>query len=155
MIEVKSLPAAAILLLLMVCTLSLPSCSNTEAKPLNPNGDSELALVMRHMHDNGMEVKQQLINGEKPELKYECSKLYTAKATEPDKVASPIYEGYAKSFEESVRTFDQEFNADKIGSYQRMVDACMNCHQEVCPGPMRKIKKMYLSEKEVALLSEK
>ena len=153
--EVKSLPVAAIIMLVMVYVLTLTSCANTEAKPLNPNGDSELALVMRQMHDNGMEVKQQLINGEKPELKYECSKLYTAKATEPEKVASPIYEGYARSFEASVKTFDQEFNSDKIGSYQRMVDACMNCHQEVCPGPMRKIKKMYLSEKEVALLSDK
>ncbi len=142
-------------LLLMVGILSLPACSNTEAKPLNPNGDSELALVMRHMHDNGMEVKQQLLKGEKPELKYECSKLYTAKATEPEKVASPVYEGYANAFETSVKTFEQEFNADKIGTYQNMVDACMNCHREVCPGPMRKIQKMYLSEKEIALITTK
>lgn len=139
----------------MVGILSLPACSNTEAKPLNPNGDSELALVMRHMHDNGMEVKQQLLKGEKPELKYECSKLYTAKATEPEKVASPVYEGYANAFETSVKTFEQEFNADKIGTYQNMVDACMNCHREVCPGPMRKIQKMYLSEKEIALITTK
>ena len=134
--------------------IAFNACSNTEAKPLNPNGDSELALVMRSMHEDGLKAKEQLLKGEKPELNYECSKLYTAKATEPEKVASPIYEGYAKSFEDAVKTFDQEYNADKTGTYQNMVDACMNCHREVCPGPMVKIKRMYLTEKEIASLTE-
>jgi hypothetical protein len=95
-------------------------------------------------------VKQQLLKGEKPEINYDCARLHTAKATEPEKVATPLYTGYANAFEASVRTFDQEFNADRVGTYHNMVNACMNCHQEICPGPMVKIKKMYLSEKEIA-----
>jgi hypothetical protein len=146
-----------ILMMLMACSLTITfsSCSRSEAKPLNPNGDSELALVMRSMHENGMEVKQQLLRGEKPELNYDCPKLYTAKATQPEKVATPLYEGYANAFESSVKAFEQEFNADRVGTYHSMIDACMNCHQEICPGPMVKIKKMYLTEKEIALVGDR
>ena len=132
--------------------VSITSCSNTEAKPLNPNGDSELALLMREMHENGMVVKQQLLDGQNPELTVDCEKLLTAKATEPEKVADPRYAGYARAYEDAVKSFKQEYNSDRVGTYKTMVDACMNCHKEVCPGPMVKIKRMYLSEKEMASL---
>ena len=132
---------------------TLTSCAKSEAKPMNPNGDSELALLMRDMHTNGMEVKQQLLNGEKPDVKVDCERLLTAKATEPEKVANPLYKGYATAYEEAVKSFENEFNADRVGTYKTMVDACMNCHREVCPGPMVKIKRMYLSEKEIASIT--
>ena len=131
----------------------LSSCANSEAKPLNPNGDSELAIMMRDMHTNGMEVKQQLLNGEKPDVKVDCERLFTAKATEPEKVANPLYKGYATAYEDAVKSFENEFNADRVGTYKTMVDACMNCHREVCPGPMVRIKRMYLSEKEIASIT--
>lgn len=137
-----------------LCLLIAVSISCKEAsKDVNPNGSSELALLMRSMHENGMEVKQKLINGEKPEINYDCARLMTATPTEPAKVANPLYAGYAQAFEEKVKAFDQEYNSDPAGSYQSMVDACMNCHREICPGPMVKIKKMYLSDQELAELT--
>lgn len=146
-----------LLILPIACLMMAVSISCKEAsKDVNPNGSSELALLMRSMHENGMEVKQKLINGEKPEINYDCARLMTATPTEPAKVANPLYAGYAQAFEDKVKAFDQEFNADPAGSYQNMVDACMNCHREICPGPMVKIKKMYLSDQELAeLTSEK
>jgi hypothetical protein len=142
-----------ILFLAGIIQFGLTSCAKSEAKPLNPNGDSELALLMRDMHTNGMEVKQQILNGEKPDVKVDCERLFTAKATEPEKVANPLYKGYATAYEDAVKSLENEFNADPIGSYKTMVDACMNCHREVCPGPMVKIKRMYLSEKEIATIT--
>ena len=142
------------LLAMILFLFGISACTNSEAKPLNPNGDSELALLMRAMHENGMEVKQQLLAGEIPELNVDCEKLLTAKATEPEKVATPLYAGYAKAYESAVKSFKHEFNDNRIGTYKTMVDACMNCHREVCPGPMVKIKKMYLSEKELASLEK-
>jgi len=139
---------------LMLFQLIISSCGKKDVKPLNPNGDSELALLMRAMHENGMDVKQQLLSGEQPEITVDCQRLHTAKATEPEKVANPVYTGYAKAYEDAVKSFSQEYNADRAGSYQSMVDACMNCHREVCPGPMVKIKKMYLSDQELASLVE-
>ena len=40
--------------------------------------------------------------------------------------------------------------SNKVAAYQTMVNACMNCHQTVCPGPKVKIKHMYFSEEELA-----
>ncbi len=143
-----------LLILPIACLVMAVNISCKEAsRDVNPNGSSELALFMRSMHENGMEVKQKLINGEKPEINYDCARLMTATPTEPAKVANPLYAGYAQAFEEKVKAFDQEYNSDPAGSYQSMVDACMNCHREICPGPMVKIKKMYLSDQELAELT--
>lgn len=30
--------------------------------------------------------------------------------------------------------------------FNRMVDQCMNCHTEFCPGPKKRIRKLYLKE---------
>ena len=128
------------------------SCAD-KPKSLNPNGDSELALLMRAMHEEGMRTKAQLLKGETPELTVDYHKLFSAKPTEPAKVANPLYAGFATSFEDAAKALGSEFNADKVDSYKKFVDACMNCHQEICPGPMVKIRKMYLSEKEIASIS--
>jgi len=127
------------------------SCAD-KPKNLNPNGDSELALLMRAMHEEGMVTKQQLLKGEQPELKVDYHKLFTAKPTEPAKVANPLYAGFASAYEKAAQTFERGYNDDQVSAYHHVVDACMNCHQEICPGPMVKIKKMYLSEKELASL---
>jgi len=29
--------------------------------------------------------------------------------------------------------------------FNHMIDDCMNCHKQMCPGPMVKIKKLYLA----------
>lgn len=132
----------------MMVTASV-SC---DEKPqiINPNGDSELALLMREMHTDGMKTKQQLLAGKTPEIKVKYEKLFTAKATEPQKVASPEYAAYATIYETAVKNFLERRGNAQVDSYKTMVDACMNCHQQICPGPMVKIKKLYLSEKEMA-----
>jgi len=148
--------SARFLLLSAVILLQLGSisCSNSGAKPLNPNGDSELALLMREMHDDGMRTKKQLLEGKTPSIKVAYEKLTTAKATEPEKAASPEYAAYATIYETAVQNFLERRGNEQIESYTTMVNACMNCHQQICPGPMVKIKKMYLSEKELALLGQ-
>jgi ribosomal protein L44E len=123
------------------------SCAD-KPKSLNPNGDSELALLMRAMHEEGMQAKQQLLKGETPALKVNYHQLHTAKATEPEKVATPTYASFATAYEAAAKSFEE--GSDKVGTYHNMVNACMNCHKEICPGPMVKIKKMYLSDKEIA-----
>jgi hypothetical protein len=127
------------------------SCAD-KPKSLNPNGDSELALLMREMHTDGMKTKQQLLDGKTPDISVKYEKLFTAKATEPAKVATPEYTAYATIYETAVKNFLERRGNEQVDSYKTMVDACMNCHQQICPGPMVKIKKLYLSEKELASL---
>ena len=51
------------------------SCSEPEQETVkeiihttNPNGDSELALLMREMFEDGMRIKEQIMKGEEPEV---------------------------------------------------------------------------------------
>src|SRR5690606_20397318 len=105
---------------------------------------SELALLMRDMYNEGMKVKTKIKNGEMPELLLEFEKIHTAKATEPEKAASAEYKAYAISYIQAVEAL-KKAEADQVDkSYTNMVDACMSLHRALCPGPMVRIKKMYL-----------
>lgn len=126
--------------------------TSAKQKIINPNGDSELALLMREMFDDGMITKQQLLEGLDPQITVDYMAMFTAHATEPDKVARPEYAQFGKAYEQAVEGFLTADAAQRAGAYQTMVATCMNCHQVMCPGPMVKIKKMYLSEGEFAAL---
>jgi hypothetical protein len=126
--------------------------ANNKSGIINPNGDSELALLMREMHDDGMLTKQQILEGQMPEVKCDYQSMYTIEATEPEKVASVDYKLFGKAYEASVAALLASDEANRASAYQTMVGACMNCHQAMCPGPMVKIKKMYLSEEQIAAL---
>ena len=125
-----------------------------QSKSLNPNGDSELALLMRAMFDDGMRAKQLILDGKVPEIQCDYQSLHTAESAMPEKVASTEYMLYAKSYEASVEALLTESPAGKAAAYQSMVNACMNCHQTMCQGPMVKIKKMYFTEQEFKEVTE-
>lgn len=127
------------------------ACNSDESKRkmINPNGDSELAILMRDMFDEGMLVKQSVINGEEPEMKLAYHHINTATPTVEGKTATIEYELFAKAYEASVERFKNASGADRVSAYQNMVDNCMNCHSSMCRGPMVRIKKMYLTEEEM------
>ncbi len=128
------------------------SCSNGNVKSLNPNGDSELALLMRAMYEDGMRTKQQLLDGKPPVVNVKYHQLHTTKATEPEKVATPNYTAFANAYESSVNSFLESDETNRAESYHSMVNACMNCHQTICPGPTVRIKHLFLNESEMASL---
>ena len=111
-------------------------------KIINPNGDSELALLMRAMFDEAQQIRQQIANNEPVTLNLDHKKILTAHATQPEKAASPEYKAFADLYlrtMESLQTADSSRLADL---YDSMVENCMTCHQAMCPGPMMKIKKL-------------
>ena len=112
--------------------------------PINPNGDSELALLMRDMFEDGMKTKEKIKNGEIPELVLDFEKIHTAEATETEKAASPEYKVHALSYLQAVKALKNANKDNLEKSYTDMIDACMNCHKVLCPGPIVRIKKMYL-----------
>ena len=123
----------------------------SSGKMINPNGDSELALLMRQMFEEGMLTKQQIIDGQIPDLKVAYKHIHTAKPTEEGKTSSTEYMLFAKAYEASVERLLAAAPEERVDAYQNMVNTCMNCHETVCPGPMVRIKKMYLSEDQLKL----
>ena len=85
------------------CTNSNKECETIE---INPNGESELALLMRDLHNNTLEIKEKLFLNDSTsitnlsvellnEFKYNYAAIRTAKPTESNLRQDGIYDGYA------------------------------------------------------------
>ena len=125
------------------------SCFSEEGsskKPLNPNGDSELALLMREMYEDGLRMKREVMSGEKPEVLKKFEKIHHAVATEPDKVSTERYRLYADAYLNAMRMLESSSMPELETAYSAVVESCLNCHRAVCPGPMVRIKKLKLPE---------
>ncbi len=110
----------------------------------NPNGDSELALLMRAMYDDGQRMKVAIKNGEPFQPKVDFEKILTASATEPEKAASAEYHAFAQTYIQTMKAMQDAEPAKAIALYDTMVANCMTCHQALCPGPTVRIKKLKL-----------
>ncbi len=137
-----------IIFLLLLFALGV-SCSEKECtgsdssiQPLNPNGDSELALLMRAMFDEAEQIKRQIAAGEPVRVSLNHEKIQTAHATEPEKAASAEYQAFAKVYLQTVEAL-QKAEPDQVKMlFDNLVENCMTCHKALCPGPMVRIKKL-------------
>lgn len=125
------------------------SCSEKECagndssiQPLNPNGDSELALLMRAMFDEAGQIKRQIANGEPVRFNLDHEEILTAHATEPEKAASAEYQAFADVYLQTIEALQTANPAQVKTLYDSMVENCMSCHKALCPGPMVRIKKL-------------
>lgn len=118
-------------------------------KSLNPNGDSELALLMREMFDEAQKIKKQVQNGEPVETTLDQEKILTAHATEPEKAASPEFKAWAGAYLASLDSLKEAKpeNAEKI--YRELVNNCLTCHKSLCPGPIVRINKLKMPKQAV------
>ena len=142
----KSLIFFTLLILFFAASCEDIDSNSSQIAPTqsNPNGDSELALLMREMFEDGMRIKQQIERGEKPEFLKKFEAIHTAEATEPEKAASDTYKHFGDAYLKALESL-QNANSDELfDAYQGMVTSCMSCHQALCPGPMVRIKKLYL-----------
>jgi RNase P subunit RPR2 len=128
----------------MVSIILLASCENetSKKKPLNPNGDTELALLMRAMYDEGELMKEALAKGEKHKLSIAFETILTAHATEPDKAASPEFKAFAKNYINIMNAYKESSAEQLSDNYHSMVSNCKSCHEALCPGPLVRIKKL-------------
>ncbi len=127
-------------------SLFLFQCKNTSDKPLNPNGDSELALLMRMMNDSTASIKELVKQGKLPEKFPEAFlKIHTAKPTDPT-VKTEEFEAFAASYVEGLKQLYQSSPSELETNYNSLVQRCINCHQSVCPGPIKAIKKLKIEE---------
>ena len=144
-------PLKIIFSLLLIFTVAV-SCSNNkeDASPSqipvkwypNPNGDSELALLMRDMYEEALYVKQQVELGKPANIKLDHEKILTAHATEPEKAASPEYKAFAGVYLQTIEALKKANAEDLPDMYANLVASCSTCHEALCPGPLAKIAKL-------------
>lgn len=131
--------------LIPLCTLlTWQACKNDGSKPLNPNGDSELAVLMRQLYEDGVRVKEQVKKGEPVSIQVDFEQIMTAKSTDPEKMQGPDFPHFATSYVEAMKALRDAPPAEAQDKYSAMVATCMNCHKNSCPGPIVRIKKLML-----------
>ncbi|HEX8515203.1 MAG TPA: hypothetical protein VF868_03315 [Bacteroidia bacterium] len=112
------------------------------AKPLNPNGDSELAMLMREMMSSASTLKEMIKQGTLPkEFPEEFLKIHTAQPTDSEtKKAS--FEGFADNYISNLQALYNSPKEDLKRNYNAVVNACASCHSQHCPGPLKAINKL-------------
>lgn len=118
------------------------SCDN---EPLNPNGDSELALMMRAMAKWTESTKQYVERKEMPTNFPDFSALTTAKSTDStlDRVTFNVY---AANWLMAYSKFKLSAEEDRLANFNRIVNTCAGCHDQFCHGPLKRINKMRIAE---------
>lgn len=113
---------------------------------VNPNGDSELALLMRSMFDESMAAKKLIQEGKPaPNFSEEFVAIHTAKETDPN-VRTEEFRSLSEFFLKQVAVLEKAGPEERISAHNNMVASCLACHAEYCPGPMLKIKKLRIKE---------
>lgn len=129
------------------CQSPTPPEDQSEARPasLNPNGDSELAVLMREMFEEGERIKKEIAEGKKPTIAVDYEAVLTAQATEPQKAASDTYHAFALTYIETMKALEKASPEEAGKLYVSMVNTCMDCHTQLCPGPKMRIKKLVVN----------
>ena len=114
-----------------------------EVSPINPNGDSELALLMRKMAVEVDSLKQLIMNENgniSDELITELERVHTAKPTDAN-VKTQQFIAYNELMINEAKAL-KETTVNKSERFNQFVNRCIDCHQVVCPGPIKRINKL-------------
>lgn len=138
----------ALVLTLICAVMAIWSCTEAEqqekVKPLNPNGDSELALLMRSMFDEGVKMKEQVLKGEQPSTDIDFEKILTADPTDPEQIDNDLYRAFGQAYINSMKALIEQDGEGLKDRYSTMVGTCVGCHNSLCPGPLVRINKLLL-----------
>jgi hypothetical protein len=119
---------------------SLAAC---KTKPLNPNGDSELAILMREMANWTDSCKIAFENGDAPLMApTSFASLKTAQRTDST-IDESLFLSMASLYEYTVARYSKAKDYEEVEFYNAMVTACADCHKNFCQGPLVRINKMY------------
>jgi len=119
------------------------TCTTTvEGNYKDPNQASELALLMRSMYTDSEKIKQAVVEGKFPEdFREKFKKIHSAVATEAE-MKDAAFAAMANVF---LKNMDKLYdNQNQIDDYNILIQSCLACHQNHCPGPMSRIKKLVI-----------
>lgn len=104
--------------------------------------DSELALLMRDMHLEAKALRMAVQNKEAIR-DFKLNNVFILSAT-PTKanVKGQEFEAMASYYLQKSDSLSQFQDKE---SYNEMVESCIVCHQEFCPGPLKTIKKLQIN----------
>lgn len=103
----------------------------------NPNGDSELAVLMRRFVDDWKQARVQLDAGAAVAPKLPAHRRMRCSWPTAAADRNPLFDGYAIGYLSKVKAFDFKPSRD---TYEGALDGCKACHAVTCGGPLEVIE---------------
>lgn len=115
------------------CERSTPVKAGNEPEP------KPMARMMRAMYQQGEQMRRQILAGEpiNPEA-YPLLNYHNQVPTDPSVLGADFDQHHA----EFSRAWSDLMKSPDTSSYNMMLQACVGCHQDHCPGPIKKIRKL-------------
>lgn len=120
------------------------SCSQKEKKNVSetikyPNQDAPLALLMREMFVDMEEIKVSVEEGKSIKQYLEKHKeILTARPTDIS-VKSEAFQTMGMAYLASLKQLENSKKEELRSNYQLLVNSCLACHNNFCPGPVKRI----------------
>lgn len=136
-------------LLFSFLLISFLSCQKKEevkstTAVLYPNQDAPLALLMREMFLDMEEIRVSVENTEAIKSYLEKHKdILNAIPTNP-KVKTAEFQLMGNAYLESLMILENSSQELMMENYKTLVSSCLGCHQQYCPGPVKRINKLII-----------
>ncbi|MFD2033787.1 hypothetical protein ACFSKL_03240 [Belliella marina] len=109
-----------------------------------PNQDAPLALLMREMFLDMEEIKISVEEGQSIKGYLEKYKeLLTAKPTDQS-VKTEAFQTMGMGYLANLRQFENSSDQELLENYKVLVNSCLACHSNYCPGPIKRINLLKL-----------
>lgn len=110
------------------------------------NDPVKLRVIMRNMLNKAGDIKEDIIEG-KSQVKFDYNQQSILTAPSRNKrVLKKEFQFLGKAYLKQLDQFNSSSKANKKKEFNLLIDNCINCHEEVCKGPIRRIKKLYINE---------
>jgi hypothetical protein len=131
------------------CSLTTPLVPGVPGSPghlipseRNPNGDSELAALMRRMQSEVETARGMVMKGEVPAPMYAGHRRIRCSWPTEAKDRDEGFDALAVNYLSAMKKLDAP--GDKKAAFAGVVGACRACHERSCPGPLTAIEKLEL-----------
>lgn len=120
-------------------------CDTVSGKKLEMYQMSEMAALMEQMYVDNQRLKERIQKGDTiGQFPQHFLKIHKAVMTDESDNDAFFKEQAAKFIKAQEMIYKDPKNAKK--HFNNGVDACIQCHQQKCGGPIPRIKKLYIKE---------
>jgi hypothetical protein len=105
----------------------------------NPNGDSELAALMRHCVDDWKEARAALKTGQAIRPRFPVHRRMRCSWPTDPADRNQAFDALAVGYLTRVQAFDAR---PSVKTYEGVLDGCKACHEVTCGGPLQVIESL-------------
>lgn len=144
----KDLIALLTIVAVVACSSSRNADNSIPVASFQQDDASELALLMRSMAAHADSVKAALARDGKLPPKPAIKTLFSATPTQGMHIDPITYPTFGKDYLAKLDALYKAPKALRPQAYNALVQSCANCHGTHCPGPLMRIRKMYVAVEE-------